>query len=231
MKLNQTLLKRLAKHSKHEYKMVLDIKNNIIIEEGQIDTTLAVISSGVSLIKIPPPIDESDQSNISNWNFNEKVWIGKMRIFERELISNEEDSFQGKEQISGLIQLENITGGIFASIVYDASGESVQITTSKKAYRILIQYEEKKIALGLVLADSELAQVFSMSIQTIKKHIEEAIEAQKEFAGDVSQDTSDMDLRGHFNAGVKSSVLAIAVDDSHDDDDDDDDDFGDFVAG
>ncbi|KAH3671406.1 hypothetical protein WICMUC_004703 [Wickerhamomyces mucosus] len=229
----------------------------------------------VSLIRIPPPrtpnsrnnnhsnnfsdindedlIEKANEDNItitdiSNWHIHddsETVWRGNFKFLEIEKLDQSE--------IYGVLELIGFDGGEFASI--KESDESLKSSINPRYYKIIIEYEEKKIALGLRFDDKEDGSIFNLALQKFKRDKQNWFDNFREIEDhNVINDLSSAIGGIHLNGEVDETIENVTelgeeddededevdqqeeeVDDDkvndNDDDDDDGDEFGDFIAG
>jgi len=52
--------------------------DDFVVGEDRLERTLAKCEN-VSLLRIPPPKEGSEDTDISQWDLNDVVWMGKLR--------------------------------------------------------------------------------------------------------------------------------------------------------
>jgi bifunctional DNase/RNase len=117
----------------------------------------------------------------------------------------EEERLDGIDDMDGVIELHNCNGDIFALIRY--TGETVQLTQSQRAFKVIIDHNGDKYALGLVFEDKDTGREFSAALTTFKKDWLTMHETQMEQMEDLKEHVDKLSIHSE------------------------DDDFGDFVAG
>ncbi|CCH43258.1 hypothetical protein BN7_2806 [Wickerhamomyces ciferrii] len=211
--------------------------DEFFVSEDRVEKTL-FRADDVCLIKIPPPITTDSTSSsiidINSWDLNEIVWKGKLKFVETEFIMNmniDEDSINERQIIQGNIILINnngITNDIFGNIPYTLDGHNVQITNSKLIYSVILEFQDKKLGLGLKFLNQTKSSDFNISLQDFKKHAKAALDTHNDLINDLQENFQKLNIE--LSSPTDSQIEHIDNNKQNELTDESDLEFGDFVS-